>query len=486
MKIKWFSVFALFLFCLQFQLCYSQTFEKNYRTFEDELVYDAILLDSTTCIFALNSGNFNNDIYSTKLFSIETQTGNIIDSTFVEPTLPGHYFRGIFDVLKANDSLFVGIGKFATYESNEEIQYIVHFNNFLDITFDTTINIPDIDEEIQKTILTTEMKLVSVGRTLNDYLMLLCEKEINGDSIKYQLYDHPTALTATCAVDIDYKEKYHMFIYGGGIERPFDIIDKLTLNIDTTLKRPEYFAAIDAVLDDSDSTIYYVAGKQGYAAIEKFDLSFLKVNSEGVYEQFIYPNDENIYYTYKCLSPLNNHIYFAGVYPFTQNPPTLYPEQRWILLNRLNKDGSIDWQKFYKGEVNYMAHKVLATNDGGALIFSTRYDWTDPIPNQRDLHILKIDSTGYYTPLTSTEEVFEQMDKQILVYPNPAKDKVNFVFGLYQNLEISIFDLMGELILSQEYKSSATIDISYLPSGTYIYKISGENGFFEEGKLVKQ
>ena len=133
-----------------------------------------------------------------------------------------------------------------------------------------------------------------------------------------------------------------------------------------------------------------------------------------------------------------------------------------------------------------MVYKILSTPDNGAILFTTKYDWNDPIPNQRDVHILKIDSIGFYTPLTSTEEVLEQMDKQILVYPNPAKDNVNFVFGLYQNLEISIYNLMGEIILSDKYKSSATIDISNLPTGTYIYKITGENGFYEEGKLVKQ
>ena len=79
-------------------------------------------------------------------------------------------------------------------------------------------------------------------------------------------------------------------------------------------------------------------------------------------------------------------------------PPFLYPEQRWILIYRLNKDGSIVWQKFYKGEVNYMAYKILATADGGALIFSTRYDWNDSIPMQRDVHILKIEAPDITTP----------------------------------------------------------------------------------------
>lgn len=484
------SIFQLVIILIGFaKIPVSQTFEKYHRSFEDELVYDAILLDSTTCIFALNTGDFNYDTYYTKIFKIETQTGKLTDSTLIEPTLQNCYFRGVFDLLKANDSLFIGIGKFGIYGSSEEIQYIVHFNNNLQILFDTIIDIPEIEECFQKTILTEDSKLVSVGTIINsyDYERLLCEKTIFGDSIRYETYSHPYSLTATSVVDIPHKNKYHMFIYGGGEARPYDIIDKSTLQLDTTLKRPAFFNPIDAVPDNADSSIYYIGGKQYSYNSDRFDLSYLKINDNGeIINHLIYETDSNTFYTYKCLSPFNNHIYFAGVYPFTQNPPTLYPEQRWILLYRLNKDGSIVWQKFYKGEVNYMAYKLLATIDGGALIFSTRYDWNDPIPDQRDLHILKIDSTGYYTPLTGTEEGFEQMSKQILVYPNPAKDKVNFVFGLYHDLEISIFNLVGELILIEDYNSSATLDISRFPAGSYIYKITGENGFFEEGKLVKQ
>ncbi len=133
-----------------------------------------------------------------------------------------------------------------------------------------------------------------------------------------------------------------------------------------------------------------------------------------------------------------------------------------------------------------MPFKVLATNDGGAIIFSSFYDWNNPIPNQRDVHILKIDSLGYYTPLTGTPEEFEQMGKQILVYPNPVENEVNFVFGLYKDLEINIFDLTGKRVYSKAFAHSAKIDISHFKPGVYPYTISNGNGFYEEGKLIKK
>ena len=344
------------------------------------------------------------------------------------------------------------------------------------------------EEILHKTIITTDNKLVSVGKIANsyEYERLLCEKTLFGDSIRYETYSHPGSYTSSTVIDIPHNNKYHMFMYGG-IERAINIIDKTTLVRDTIMTYPIFFLPNDAIQDDIDSSTYYVAGRISSASSSFTDLCYLKLNDEGeILNQYTYDLDSNTFYTYKCFSPFNEHLYFGGVYPFTSSPPTLYPEPRWILLYKLTKEGEIIWQKFYKGEVNYMAYKVLATKDGGALIFSTKYDWNHPIPNQRDVHILKIDSTGYYTPLTGTKEELEQLEKQILVYPNPVENKVNFIFGLYTNLEINIFDLSGRRVFSGIFEHQATVDLSHLKSGIYPYTISGKNGFYEEGKLVKK
>ncbi|MEZ5196919.1 MAG: T9SS type A sorting domain-containing protein [Bacteroidales bacterium] len=473
-----------FVFLINFSIC--QTFEKIYRTSDDELVYGAALIDSTSCIFGLNSGSAYNDNYYTKIFKMDLQSGNLIDSLIIEPEFPGYYFRGIFDVLKVSDSLFIGIGKFKNNSGNEEIQYILHLNNYLKSDFDTIINIPEIEESSLRTIITQDSFLVSVGRTSVPYECLLCDKTIFGDSVRYEIYSHPYSYTASTVVNIPHKNKYHMFIYMG-IEKAINIIDKATLERDTILVYPTFFLPNDAVPDDIDSSIYYVAGRAGSASSSFTDLFYLKLNDEGeILNQYTYNLDSNTFYAYKCFAPFNEHIYFAGVYPFTSSPPTMYPEARWILLYKLTKDGDVIWQKFYKGEVNYMAYKMLATNDGGAIVFSTKYDWNDPTPNQRDLHILKIDSSGYYTPLAGTEEQFEQMEKQILVYPNPVQNVVNFFFGLYKNLEINIYDINGNKVFYNVFEHSAIIDLSHLIPGIYLYTISGGNNFYEKGKLVKK
>jgi len=460
----------------------SQTFEKFYSTPNDELVYDAILIDSISIVFALNKGDHWTDSYTTTLYKMNSLSGEFTDSLTVDPSIPNSIFRGVFDMLKINDTLFAGIGKSWT-DINEESQYIVHFTHNLQLVFDTIVNIEGINERLQKTIIADNI-LVSGGMEVDSGFKVLVEKTTKGELIQFKKYSYPTSMTITALVDIPAVNKYHIYVYLG-YQHAYSIIDKQTLDSDTTFQYPLLFYPIDATMDPWNNNNYYVAGKQKNSSTFQNDLSFLKVNVCGEFEQFIYPTDQNIFYTYKCLAQNENSIYFGGVYPFTQQPPTLYPEPRWIMLFKLNNNGDIIWQNFYKGDVNYMVYKIIATPDGGALCFSTRYDWNDPIPNQRDVHILKIDSTGYYSPITDTEEVVEQ-PSQVLVYPNPVKDKLHFVFGLYSDLTISIYDASGREMISDMYHRSPTLDLTGFKKGLYLYRITGAKGLIEKGKIIKE
>jgi hypothetical protein len=474
-----------FITVLVSNLLPAQTYEKLISNFADELVYDAQFIDSTVCIFPMNTGDHLLDTYRVKFYKMDVQTGTLIDSLLVEPLHQGYYFRGIFDFLKYSDSLFIGIGHFMKVNQVEQLQYIIHLNHNLEMLFDTVVDLPEENELFQKTMLSTDGLIVSVGRDLNNQSnKILCEKTIYGEYLRHKKYVSSGSIMATTVVDLPQRNEYHMFFWGG-LPHSFYLLDKTNLDSIGKIEYPPQFLPIDGIANPFDTSFYYVAGK--FMMINpSFYLSYLKVSSNGSFDLYTFPNDDNIFYSYKCLSPGHDHLYFGGTYPFTQSPPILYPEQRWILLYKLTHDGEILWQKFYKGDVNYMPIKILATSDGGALVFSTRYDWNDPIPNQRDLHILKIDSTGWYDSITGTGEDLVQHNKQILVYPNPAGHEVNFVLGLYSDLQLHVVNSSGRYVHSQQLKSSQSVDISHLSSGVYFYIITGYNGFKESGKIIKK
>jgi hypothetical protein len=475
-------IFFIFVDCI-----IAQTFEKHLRTSEDDIVYCAVEINNVETVFVLNSGNYNNSDYFAKIFIINSHSGVYLDSTAIEFNYPEYKLIAFGNIFFTDQEKLVIIGQCENIYTNDKQIFIAHYTTNLELIDEFIVGSEEIDEWFFDVIYSSDSLLVFAGMQESG-IVTLEERDISGSLIRRNTYQQGGTLASTI-VDLPLINKYHLYQYWD-TNHAFIIINKDNLSIDTIIQYPLGFNPRNALLG-LDSSYYYVAGRQFdlYPYVLGDFLSFLKVSSNGeIIEQNSYEIDELItYYTAQSFSYNSNEIFFGGSYPCTWNPPLFfYPEQRWILLYKLTHDGDILWQKFYKGEVNYMAYKILATSDGGALIFSTRYDWNDPIAYQRDVHILKIDSTGYYDPITATEEVLLQMNKQILVYPNPAINEVNFVLGLYSNLQLSIYNSTGERMLFQLLHHSHTIDVSMLPSGIYVYLLTGKNGFKETGKIIKE
>jgi len=465
----------------------AQTFEKHLRTSEDDIVYAALNFSDQEIVFVLNSGNYNNSDYYTKIFIINSQTGIYLDSTAIEFNYPEYKLNSISSIIFINQEKLIIIGQCENINTNDKQIFIAHYTTSLQLIDEFIVGSEEIDEWFFDVIYSSDSLLVFAGMEESGILTLE-ERDISGNLIRRNTYQ-PGGTLASTLVEMPFINKYHLYQYWD-TNHAFIIINKDSLSIDTVIQYPLGFLPANAILG-LDSSYYYVAGRQFdlYPYVLGDFLSFLKVSSNGeIIEQNSYEIDEEItVYSDQSFAYNSSVIFFGGSYPCTWVPPLyFYPEQRWVLLYKLTHEGDILWQKFYKGEVNYMAYKILATADGGALIFSTRYDWNDTIPMQRDVHILKIDSTGYYDPITGTEEELEQMNKQILVYPNPAFNEVNFVLGLYSNLQLSIYNSTGERMIFQTLHHSQSINVSMLPEGIYVYLLTGKNGFKETGKIIKE
>jgi hypothetical protein len=154
----------------------------------------------------------------------------------------------------------------------------------------------------------------------------------------------------------------------------------------------------------------------------------------------------------------------------------------WFGLKSIKEDGSLNWEKFYGGDVNYILVSVTATKDGGALLMGIRYDWNIP---QQDLYIIKVDSLGNFTPKAGIGIQTHSFKKdRPKVYPNPATEKVFIETGLGQETNVEILNFQGTILKSAKITQSGHIDISTLAPGIYIYRITGNN-YNETGKLIK-
>lgn len=467
----------------------AQTFEKIIRTEQDDYCFDAIEVGNSY-LFAKNTGNYfqGNDISSIVILDLD---GNIVQN-FQLPDYEGYFERGIKNIFKQNDSLFYCIREVRDFTNNDlqlNLLIVRLEGSNLELEFDTVYGSENLSESIYDFKYTTDNKIIGAGRHEPDNQNAILSI-IDLDDMSYNVWNYivPEAILASTIMDIPENNAYHLFMYWDN-NKSFLEINKATMEVDTIYHYPVSFFPRNAVNGITD-TSYFAVGKMGQdpPGINNVP-SFIEIGHTGevynIYEYEIHP-DTNSYYTSLSFDHKYGKIYFGATYNFTLTFDfPYYHERRWIFINKLNADGSVIWQRFYKGEVNYMPYKLLATDDGGALIFSTKYDWNDTIPLQLDLHILKIDSTGWYEGLPVAIDEFSQM-KQILVYPNPIGDEVNFVLGLYENFDLQIFNINGQIVYQDKLEYSKKINLTHLHQGIYIYVLKGKNGFVEKGKLIKK
>lgn len=77
--------------------------------------------------------------------------------------------------------------------------------------------------------------------------------------------------------------------------------------------------------------------------------------------------------------------------------------------------------------------------------------------------------SGTYTQVNAG--IKEITETNFTVYPNPVSTTITLQSNIdIQNAEIKIFNLLGELVLTQSKNRNATVDVETLTNGIYFYK----------------
>lgn len=161
------------------------------------------------------------------------------------------------------------------------------------------------------------------------------------------------------------------------------------------------------------------------------------------------------------------------------------PWPSWFVVLQTDSMLNIRWERFYGGDAYYMMGKVLATHDGGCLVAGTRYDYLNTTEQETDIIILKLNSEGLITGLPENAEI--NMTEAI-VYPNPGNEEIKVrIAAQHKQSVFELFDLNGRLVLNENFTGTdGIVNTTFLPSGTYVYKITNTSGLNETGKWIKQ
>jgi len=137
-----------------------------------------------------------------------------------------------------------------------------------------------------------------------------------------------------------------------------------------------------------------------------------------------------------------------------------------------------------KANHNFMFMALCATGDGGCLFASTKYDYINDPEYDYDLHILRLYPDDI---ITSASETPLEIDSDYNVYPKPGND-VLYIQTARKGVICQLWDDKGNLVLKEKLDNrfAAKVNTSGLPSGIYLYKLTDNEGFSEDGKWIKK
>jgi hypothetical protein len=158
---------------------------------------------------------------------------------------------------------------------------------------------------------------------------------------------------------------------------------------------------------------------------------------------------------------------------------------KWIVVNNANYLTQTDnWFFRYGGDANYDMYGLYLTTKNECIVYSTRYDWQHNTKRERDILIMKIDSTGLLVGDNYNQVAETQF---CLVYPNPGNNELNIksynLDGVFE-----MYNLQGVRVLNNSMSNSTTkINTTFLDPGVYLYRILDANKeIMLTGKWVKK
>ena len=126
-----------------------------------------------------------------------------------------------------------------------------------------------------------------------------------------------------------------------------------------------------------------------------------------------------------------------------------------------------------------MATFLMATNDGGCVVLGGANNWNT---GHYDFFVIKVNSDG----VLCSDEITVEVLRPYAFYPNPVKDLICLEFSPdVQPAQIEFYDMQGRLVVMQR-NGMGSVDMSQLPAGIYMMRVTLDNGKTFSDKVVKE
>ena len=419
---------------------------------------------------------------------------NIVDSLCVSNSNKAVQLLNI-DLLESGNFIVSGISYDTSMRYYRHSINLYKINNQLEIIDQTTIEFSDtISYRSMKQEITFDNEILISGFLINGYdyspyYSFLGRFSIEGlDSISLKILPS----------DYWYNSFTHKLINGnyfvggsvkngGNLPYQYIIFDS-SFNYKAHYDIPEANNPFSAKWD-TDTSFYMVGHWSASGGIHMIGI----VNQTSIYSLDEYTYNElgnvdtiNVVSTRIGLDfVMKDSIFIGGTYNFAWGQSVFANVPSWYSIVQTDSLLNVRWERFYGGDAYYIQRVTIATNDGGCLLAGERYDYQNTTELERDIYILKLNSEGL---LTNTSEKPQVQMHEALVFPNPGTDYLKVrVAAQYPQSIFELYNINGNKILSEKITGRwGRVETTFLPTGTYVYKIYNQEGLYETGKWVKQ
>lgn len=117
---------------------------------------------------------------------------------------------------------------------------------------------------------------------------------------------------------------------------------------------------------------------------------------------------------YKSIDYISKDKIYCGGTSYIQLPNSLDTLPSSFVLVQYDSLLNKNWERYYRNDANYNMTGLLATQDGGCLMYGFRHDYNNN-SNVIELYVLKVDENGQLVTSTS----LPLSENSFLSYPNP-------------------------------------------------------------------
>lgn len=162
-----------------------------------------------------------------------------------------------------------------------------------------------------------------------------------------------------------------------------------------------------------------------------------------------------------------NNIYLG----LTSNVTFTNDKPSWFKLSNFDRKINLRWTKYFGGDAIYNLYGIKATDDGGCILYGTKYYFNSS--KKYTTYLLKLNAQGQ---LVSSDGVIQE-NSEVKIFPNPTHNIINISLAQQNELyNLQCVDSQGRIVYTCEVQGYCSFDVSQWQSGVYAFTIRDKKG----------